>query len=533
MQNQPVAVDNPSAHNADSIPVSAVKPTELRRDVSIWGSFSWGYADVGADVYVALGLVVGAAQGAAPLAFLVAGFVYILVGLAYTELASTYPVAGGGQYYTLRGLGDVWSLITSAALLLDYSICISLFAVASAGYLNFFFPAIQKFAVDIGPFTGVNLIWAAEALCLIFLLMLLNIRGIKESSIFNEFIGAIDMTLETILIMFGFLFAWKPEMLVMQYHTAFPSTEQFFYGVSVAIISYVGIESISQAAQETRRPASIIPRTSISLIIVVLLFAMAFPVLSLGVLPWEEIAQREGDPVAALASKIPYIGFLAGHVAAVLGATIVLISSNTGIMGASRLTYSMGESRLLSPWFNVVHAKYHTPARSIIFFSSIAAVQVIFAFLSGGSAMDTLVNMYAFGATLAYLLVFLSFIALRNKDADSPRPFKMPFNITAFGYELPLLAIIGLFATAGLLVIVIWTHPLGRITGPGWVILWLVAYFLYRKKVKLPLLGNVKRDWEKDHIAILTSAEEFEYLEQYKTALEKKRVVISPLTKGD
>ena len=515
MQNQPVAVDNPSAHNE--------KPTELRRDVSIWGSFSWGYADVGADVYVALGLVVGAAQGAAPLAFLVAGCVYILVGLAYTELASTYPVAGGGQYYTLRGLGDVGSLITSAALLLDYSICISLFAVASAGYFNFFFPAIQKFAVDIGPFQGVNLIWAAEALILIFLLALLNIRGIRESSIFNEFIGAVDMALETLLIMFGFLFAWKPEMLVMQYNTQFPSTEQFFYGVSVAIISYVGIESISQAAQETRRPASIIPRTSISLIIVVLLFAMAFPVLSLGILPWQEIAQREGDPVAALASKIPYIGFLAGHVAALLGATIVLISSNTGIMGASRLTYSMGESHLISPWFNVVHSKYHTPVRSIIFFSGIAAVQVIFAFLSGHSAMDTLVNMYAFGATLAYLLVFVSFIALRNKDADSPRPFKMPFNIKAFGYELPLLAILGLLATTGLLGIVIWTHPLGRVTGPGWVLLWLAVYFFYRKKMNLPLMGNVKRDWEKDHIDILTSAEEFEYLEQYKTALEKKK----------
>lgn len=522
MQNQPVAVDNPSIHNTDSAPASTGKPSGLRREVSIWGSFSWGYADVGADVYVALGLVVAAAQGAAPLAFLVAGCVYILVGLAYTELASTYPVAGGGQYYTLRGLGDFWSLIASAALLLDYSICISLFAVASAGYINFFFPAIQAFSVDIGPFKGVNLIWAAQALSLIFLLSLLNIRGIRESSIFNAFIGAIDMILETILILFGFLFAWKPEMLVMQYHTEFPSTHQFFYGVSVAIISYVGIESISQAAQETKRPASIIPRTSISLIIVVLLFALAFPVLSLGILPWEEIAKREGDPVAAMASKIPYIGFLAGHVAALLGATIVLISANTGIMGASRLTYSMGESNLISPRFNVVHSKYHTPVRSIIFFSGIAAVQVVFAFLAGGRAMDTLVNMYAFGATLAYSLVFVSLIALRNRDADAPRPFKMPLSITAFGWDLPLLAIIGLIATISLLGVVIWTHPLGRITGPGWVILWIIAYFFYRKKSKLPLFGNVKRDWEKDHIAILTSAEEFEYLEQYKTALEKK-----------
>lgn len=50
---------------------------ELRRDVTIWGSYTWGYADVGADIYVALGLVIGAAQGGAPLAFALAGLVYI------------------------------------------------------------------------------------------------------------------------------------------------------------------------------------------------------------------------------------------------------------------------------------------------------------------------------------------------------------------------------------------------------------------------------------------------------------------------
>jgi hypothetical protein len=31
---------------------------KLRRQVTVWESFSWGYADVGADVYAALGMVV-------------------------------------------------------------------------------------------------------------------------------------------------------------------------------------------------------------------------------------------------------------------------------------------------------------------------------------------------------------------------------------------------------------------------------------------------------------------------------------------
>jgi APA family basic amino acid/polyamine antiporter len=87
---------------------SSFTKVKLRREVTVWGSFCWGYADVSADVYVALGLVMAAAQGVTPLAFAIAGIVYIFVGLAYTEMASAYPIAGGGQYFTLRGLGDFW-----------------------------------------------------------------------------------------------------------------------------------------------------------------------------------------------------------------------------------------------------------------------------------------------------------------------------------------------------------------------------------------------------------------------------------------
>ncbi|MHB8926355.1 MAG: hypothetical protein ACYC9Q_01655 [Bacillota bacterium] len=65
----------------------------LRRAVGVWGSFTWGYADVRADVYVALGLVVGAARGGTPAAFAMTGLIYLFIGLAYTELAATYPVA--------------------------------------------------------------------------------------------------------------------------------------------------------------------------------------------------------------------------------------------------------------------------------------------------------------------------------------------------------------------------------------------------------------------------------------------------------
>ncbi len=481
----------------------------------------WGYADVGADIYAALGIVVAASMGLAPLAFAVAGSVYVLIGLAYTELASAYPVAGGGQYYTARGLGDFFGFIAGSALLLDYTIDIALFAAASAGYVNFFIPAFREASIAIGP-VHLNPIWAGETVCMILFLVWLNIRGIRESSLFNEVIGAIDMITESSVIILGFLFAWKPELLVHQFTTQQPTFSQFMYGSSLAIISYVGLESISQAAQETRRPATIIPRTSLGLIFSVLLFAMAFSTLGMGMLPWQEIAKHQDDPVALLAHNIPLVGVIAGPFAAILGGTILLISANTGVMGSSRLTFSMAELGLASKWMDVVHPKHRTPYRTIILFSAMAIVEALLSFLTP-QALDTLGNMYAFGATLAYLLVFVSLLRLRFVDPFTPRPYRVPFNLRwrrGDGVvEIPVLGFLGIAGVSLILFEVILTHTIGRIAGPAWVVLCLAYYVWYRRRQGYPVWGSLKRRWEADQMAILESAEEYGSLEEYKFAL--------------
>ena len=245
--------------------------------------------------------------------------------------------------------------------------------------------------------------------------------------------------------------------------------------------------------------------------------------MGLGILPWQEFPQ--GDPVAKLAHAIPFIGVIAGPFAAILGATILLISSNTGVMGASRLTYSMSELHLITPWFGKVHPKYRTPVRTIVFFSLIGMLEAILAFLTP-SAMDTLGNMYAFGAASGYLLVFISMIQLRFSDPYSPRPYKMPLNVK-WNYkgrvvDVPILGFIGMIGVSFILFEVILTHEVGRIAGPAWVLVCLIYYFWFRKKKGFPLLGSVKHDWEAEQKQILTSAEEFDLLEQYNIALAER-----------
>ncbi len=514
----------------------------LRRDVSVWGSYMWGFADVGADTYVALGLVMAYAAGASGLAFGLAGLVYIMIGLAYTELAATYPVAGGGQYFTLRGLGDFWGFVAGSALLLDYTIDIALFSMACAGYVNFFLPYLfgltsADLVFSLGPFKKVEYLWLAETLVLIAFLVWLNIRGIRESSLLNEIVGVLVIATEVGLVVFGFVAAFHPEIFKIQWTMHFPNSRNFMYGTSLAIISFVGLESISQAAQETRRPATIVPRTSIALIFSVFLFATAFSVLGLGMhipaemgpdgriytQPWEILGYHQDNPVAVMAKAIPVIGIIAGPFAAALGALILLISANSGVMSASRLTYSMSRFHFIDEWFNVVNKKYRTPARTIIIFSLIAAVQTILASLTGPQALDTLANMYAFGASTGYLLVFIALIRLRFTDPYSPRPYRMPLNIKiqrdGNAYDFPLLAIFGCAGIGMILFMVVLTHEIGRIAGPSWIIACFIYYAWYRRRKKLPVFGSVKRDWETQQQEVLAEAEEFDLLERYRGAL--------------
>src|SRR2546423_5637466 len=487
----------------------------LRRAVGVWGSYTWGYADVGADVYVALGIVMAAAQGATNVAFLFAGLVYVMVGLAYTELAAAYPMAGGGQFYVLRGLGDLMGFVAGWAVLLDFTIDIALFALASAGYINFFVPALNGH-VNLTVFRltipGVQPFLILEATFLVVMLTVLNILGVRESSKFNEILGALDIMSESAILFFGFLFAFNPTLLIHQMATAWPDPYHLAYGASLAIISFVGLESISQASQETVRPAKVVPRTSIALILTVLIYALAFSNLSLAMLPWQSFAAHNGDPVAWLASHIPILGLFVGPYVATLGATLLLISSNSGVFGASRITYSMARFDLLPRWFARVHSKFRTPVHTLVVFSGIVLLELWLAGLSPN----------------AYMLVFVSLLALRYTDPWTPRPFKVPLNIRLRGKEgevrlLPIVGVLGFLGISSILILVELTHSIGRIAGPAWIIGGLLIYFWHRRRNKLPIRKSLKRNWEREQLEVYEDAGEYDLADEYRENIARKR----------
>src|SRR5437879_417778 len=149
-----------------------------------------GYADVGADVFIALVLVALYAGGRAPLVFLVAAITYVSTGLAYAELATTYPYAGGAHIYSMKAFNDLAGFVAGWAVMLDYTVDIALFSLASAGYLTFFFPSIASSNEKVGLL----------AASLVIILLLLNIVGIRLSSLLNEVLVGLGIVVQSIIL---------------------------------------------------------------------------------------------------------------------------------------------------------------------------------------------------------------------------------------------------------------------------------------------------------------------------------------------
>ena len=515
--------------------------SDLRRAVTTWGSYAWGYADVGADIYVALGAVVGIAAGASNIAFGFAGIVYVCIGLAYTELAAAYPIAGGGQFFVTRAIGDFMGFVAGWAVLLDFTIDISLFAWFTVGYVSS--PKLIPWLAEPS-----NHIWYFVCvLAIAGFLTIINVIGVRQSSRINEIVAAVDVCTETFILACGFLFAWDPGLLVHTMQQHWPSSDDLLKGVSFAIVSFVGLESISQAAEETQRPSKVMPRTSVALILTILIFALAYSNLVLGMhgitdASGKEIpmyaflgnSQNNDKAIALLAATLPYVGGALAYIVPVIGALLLMISSNSGVFGASRIAYSMGKFQLLPSIFQRTNRKTKTPVITILIFAGVALIELLAAYRQGDDAINFLLDLYAFGAALSYTLVFVALITLRFTDPLAPRRFRMPLNVpvTVAGHkgDVSLLSLLGLAGIFAILIFTLITHPIGRIAGPTWVLCGIAFYAIYRTRTKRPVFGSVPRDWVKLQEDTLANAGELEMLDEYRAALAKQAAEAKPTT---
>jgi basic amino acid/polyamine antiporter, APA family len=465
----------------------------LRRSVGVPGLFATAYGNVGSSIYYALGLVAAHALGLTPLVFLFAGGLFALTAKTYAEGAAMFPEAGGSSSFARHAFDDVVSFFAGWALSLDYILTIAISAFFVPHYLSAF-PGLHALKHNPDDIFG--------GLIVVALLAALNIRGLGESARLNFVLAILDLSTQILLVAVGAVLVLNPSLLIAQVHLGtVPSWTELIFALSLAMLAYTGIETVANMAEESKDPGKQVPKAVNLVVLAVLGVYAGISVVSLSALPilhhgvgysaqLHESFKKPGyatelggffenDPVLGVISRLGLHGTvlrIAEYYVGILAATILFIATNAGMIGISRLSWSLSEHRQLPQIFSQLHPRYRTPWFTLIFFSALAGVLIVY----GNTSV--LGNLYSFGAMLSFTIAHAAIVALRVKDPDRERPYRSPWGLRLRGYVIPMTAVIGGIGTAAAWVAVTVLHKEAKIVGIPWMILGMAGYFLYRHR---------------------------------------------------
>jgi len=452
-----------------------IRKYRLRRVLGVAAVFSAGYGNVGSSIYYALGIIAVTASGATPIALGIAGILFVFTALTYAEGTAMFPEAGGSASFALHGFNRTIGFLAGWALMLSYIATISISAFTIPPYFGFFWEPLKSSPV----------ISTAAAIGIILFLMLMNLIGVRETSVINIGAAILDITTQITLIVIGFILLFNPPVLISRIVDNWPSTDKLVLGIALASIAYTGIETASQMAEETRIPERRVPRALILMIFAVLaIFAGISLVSFMAMTPQELGSEWARDPVAGIAANIPVkiLSDILKPLIGILAGTILLIATNAGLIGISRLAFSLGQRKLAPRMFSEIHKRFQTPYIAILLFSAIGIVILVPGFFTP-SVFENVGALYAFGSLLAFMFSHASIISLRIRKPDQPRPFRLPLNINIGKISLPVTAILGLAFTTIIWIIINVTQPFSRLVGFVWMILGVLIYYIFSRRV--------------------------------------------------
>ena len=455
----------------------------LRRSVGVPGLFATAYGNVGSSIYYALGLVAAHALGLTPLVFVFAGGLFALTAKTYAEGAAMFPEAGGSSSFARHAFNEVVSFFAGWALTLDYILTIAISAFFVPHYLSAF-PHLGALNHNPGDIIG--------GIITIVVLAALNVRGLGESAKLNFILAILDLATQVLLIGLGVVLVLNPSLLIHQVHLGtVPKWSELIFALSLAMLAYTGIETVSNMAEEAKDPGRDVPRAVNLVLIAVLGVYAGISVVALSALPIVPLLGHPGhfhtllgdtfqnDPVLGIISRLGLHGtilHLARYYVGFLAATILFIATNAGLIGISRLSWSLAEHRQLPGAFARLHPTFRTPWFTIVFFSGLAGILII----PGNT--DLLGNLYSFGAMLSFTTAHAAIVALRIRDPDRERPYRMPWNVRVRGFSIPMTAVLGGLGTFAAWIAVVVLHPEARAIGIPWMVLGMGGYLLYRRR---------------------------------------------------
>jgi APA family basic amino acid/polyamine antiporter len=378
--------------------------------------------------------------------------------------------------------------------MLNYIITVAISAFFVPHYLSIFWSPLRTNPWDV--IVGV---------AVVVILVGINIVGVREAAALNVLLAVVDFATQLLLVVLGFVLIFNTHLLTANIHwgTA-PTWSSFALAIPVAMIAYTGIETVSNLAEEARDPRRSIPGAIRLVAVAVFAIYFTLPLVALCALPvhldetGHYVTQLgldpprgfKNDPVLGLVESLNLHGVFLSVTkvyVGVLAATILFIATNAGVIGASRITYSMASYRQLPEVFRRLHPRFKTPWLSLIVFAGVFSI----IFMLPGN-VDFIGRMYAFGAMLSFTVAHAAVIQMRRKPPEVEELYRVWPNLKIGRTHWPLFAILGGAGTAlAWLVVVIQDAPT-RYAGLGWIAAGFLIYWAFRRRIGAPLAATVR-----------------------------------------
>ena len=390
----------------------------------------------------------------------------------------------------------------------------SYFAISYLGFLG-------KYVAFLDPLRSDQTTHVVATIVLIGLLIGVNVIGIQESSALNLVLAFTDLVTQLVLVILGLILLLNIDKVIGGIHLGVaPTWGNFLASISIAMVTYTGIETISNLSEEAKNPGRNVPLATWWVIVAVLFVSAFLPTIGVSVFPvtfdpsthaytTQLATTYKADPVAGIVGGFSIVSqtlaYWAGIWVAILAFTILIIATNAGLIGISRLSYSMAGVDLLPHRLARLHPKFKTPYVSIVVFGIVAALLVLPGIIAGGHEIDLMSAVYSLAATFAFCSAHLSVMRLRFIEPALHRPYRMPWNIRFGRDSIPVLSLVGaLFIGIVFTQLVFQNISNSTFIFMAWLALGVLTYLGYRRYRHEPLWEPLEvpppREREIEHV---------------------------------
>jgi APA family basic amino acid/polyamine antiporter len=455
--------------------------------------FAIAYGELGASIYVALGIVASAALGLTPLVLALTGLLFLVVALSYAEGTAAIPETGGAETFTRRAFNDLVGFVTGWALFLDYLIVIALSALFLPHYVG---AALEFDTLRDSPW---DVVVSVAAIALVAVVRLVRRARLYLPALV---VALLDLGVQTLLVVLGIALVLSPETLVDGLSLAPGQTwlDDVLFAIPLGFLAYTGLETIANLAEEAREPGRSLPRSLFSAIGLVVVLTVLVAAVGVSAFPADDGSSALGEEwleaplvgiVTAFDGELPAAVVDMLRVVVGLSAGLILLMAiTTSMSGCARLAHSMGTHGMLPREIGRFERRTLI-SREAVAAIALVAIAIVLVAVAVGDDERFLASAYSFGVLLAFTLAQLAVIRLRRLEPELPRPFRARPDVRIGGVSVPLPALVGAPLTAAIFVLAMVTHEGARYAGPAWLAVGLVVYAGTRWRERRGMLEDV------------------------------------------